>query len=999
MSWINITGAAGGGGQTFSLNGSTGSVSLVAGANITLNSGASSITIIGPSPSAGGVQTISGVGTSISGTAISLDLEAGPFISLQTATGLGSMSFTVSGSNQSVLYSISSIAGGTTSGTAATASSTAFQLVAGANILLSQLSTSPSITIAQRAGVVSLNGSSNSLSISAGAGIGIGQAASTITISYSGTSNFTGISFSGNTTTAPGSSSTAFSGNSLLYSVAGILSMSGANNAGGGTITLSVPAPPTATDFSLNGTSSSVSISAGAGINVGQAASTITISYSGTSNFTGLSFSGNTTTAAGSSATAFSGNSLLWSAAGILSMSGTTNAAGGTITLSVPAPAVTNVVTSLNGSNGSISVSAGAGIGIGQAASTITISASIQTSSLSVTGLGNTLGVASTSIAISNALNISGAGIVSVGMNGSTITISATTPSFPSVVTSLNGSNGSISISAGAGIGIGQAASTITVSASVQTSSLSISALGNTLGALSTSLAISNVLNISGAGVISIGMNGSTITISAPAAAVGSVSLTALGNTTSSSAGTFNNLLNFSGAGLASVGVGNGSVTISVTSPPVGLSSLQISSGNTSGATTNITSGGFTLVGGNNITLSQAAAVITISDGGLSRISYTAPIPLNEIAGTVISTSGTVTGLSTSLFLQRIMIGAPIALSEVDIAMSINFPATSQGAGTMSRSFVLYSFGNSTSISSVFSTSGASVWSTGTSTTAGAVSLTQFQGGWSTPLIQPMTFASTLIPAGEYVIGQMFNFGQGSSTWTVNLYGPVANTTNLVSAATALTSATLGAQSSGGLLAGSVHTASSSSSLTAWSVAPTNLAGMGSSGLSSFGSALRLVSFTNSTTALTIGATAVGGAVSGLGAISTGTFTTLAGSFHTASASGNVFSNAGTSAFAGFLGSGGLLAGSFVTASGSISALTNVGLAALGSTTLANTALPNFGFIGTGSTTSGIPTNFIAGIFGLGTTVFPGSIALTSAAVTQSGSAAFQQPWYALCGS
>src|SRR5262249_886250 len=120
----------------------------------------------------------------------------------------------------------------------------------------------------------------------------------------------------------------------------------------------------------------------------------------------------------------------------------------------------------------------------------------------------------------------------------------------------------------------------------------------------------------------------------------------------------------------------------------------------------------------------------------------------------------------------------------------------------------IYSFGNSTSLASVASISGTSAWNTGTSTAGGSVSLTQFQGGWSTPLIQPMTFNSTSLSAGEYVMGQLFDFAQGSSTWTLNFFGAQAASTALASGATGLTSASLGALSSGGLAAASAFTAS-----------------------------------------------------------------------------------------------------------------------------------------------------------------------------------------------
>jgi trimeric autotransporter adhesin len=220
--------------------------------------------------------------------------------------------------------------------------------------------------------------------------------------------------------------------------------------------------------------------------------------------------------------------------------------------------------------------------------------------------------------------------------------------------------------------------------------------------------------------------------------------------------------------------------------------------------------------------------------GGLSKILATQNFPLQQIAGTIASKAGTVTGTAgfgSSLFLQRLLLPAAMSLSEIQMALSIGFPATNQGAGSMSRSLVVYSFGNSTSLASVISASASSSWNTGTSTVGASASLTQFQGGWSTPLIQPMTFNSSTLAAGEYVIGQLFDFAQGSSTWTLNLYGMQGISSFLASAATNLNSTTLGAMSSNGLLAASAFTASGSSALTAWTIAPTVVNAMSSSGL------------------------------------------------------------------------------------------------------------------------------------------------------------------------
>jgi len=380
------------------------------------------------------------------------------------------------------------------------------------------------------------------------------------------------------------------------------------------------------------------------------------------------------------------------------------------------------------------------------------------------------------------------------------------------------------------------------------------------------------------------------------------------------------------------------------------------------------------------------------SGPGIASLKLAENIPLRQIAGTIVSKAGTVTGavgVGSSLFLQRITIPAAMAITEINMALSIGFPATNQGAGTMSRSFVLYSLGNSTSLASVLSASGTSAWSTGTSTTAGAVSLTQFQGGWSSPLIQPMTFASTSVAPGEYVVGQLFNFAQGSSTWTLNLYGGQVASTILASAATNLTSATLSAAST---------FATGSSTLTAFTVAPSVGSAFSTGGIVAVTGITSLIN-TGATNATVFGMTHASTAVSSYASASSTGVTaatwvaipfitgTTAGSILSASALINAISNAGTGGFA--------LAGSMTT--NSVGAVTNVALGALSSSTLAQLTLPNFGFIGTGSTTSGFPTHFMVGIMSTGG--IPVAITLTSNAVTYSGSAAFQQPWFALCGT
>src|SRR5436853_2341302 len=119
-----------------------------------------------------------------------------------------------------------------------------------------------------------------------------------------------------------------------------------------------------------------------------------------------------------------------------------------------------------------------------------------------------------------------------------------------------------------------------------------------------------------------------------------------------------------------------------------------------------------------------------------SKIYVTQNNPLNRVVGTVFTKSGTITGtagVGSSLFLQRIALPAAMTITEIQHALSIAFPATNQGAGTMSQSFAIFSIGNSTSLATLYSTSGSSAWATGTSTAGASSSLTQYQAGWSSP--------------------------------------------------------------------------------------------------------------------------------------------------------------------------------------------------------------------------------------------------------------------------
>ena len=325
----------------------------------------------------------------------------------------------------------------------------------------------------------------------------------------------------------------------------------------------------------------------------------------------------------------------------------------------------------------------------------------------------------------------------------------------------------------------------------------------------------------------------------------------------------------------------------------------------------------------------------------IPKISATMNVPMQNLAP-VTTYTGTVTNaLNSSVFLSRMFIPAEMIVTEIDVILGLNFAASNNGAGTISRSVGIYTFGNSTSLQLLTlqtgsastntinaSFSGTSAWTTGTTTVGGSNSLTQFQGGWNGSILQPMTLPTpfTLFP-GDYVVGHMFNFAQASSTWSVSIFG-------LAQAQSSITSASITLVRNSGLRAGSFFT-NSTQSVSALSNLNTKSSTMSTSG--------------TTTGTRTVWSAAPSGAV--------------------------LFSS-------GILSAGSVFSG--------ISGIT--GFSSLGT---------SFGgyrwaFV-SGSNVSGNPTMFQHGLLSSGN--LPSSLAFTNALIRISGSAAMIQPWFALIGS
>lgn len=589
----------------------------------------------------------------------------------------------------------------------------------------------------------------------------------------------------------------------------------------------------------------------------------------------------------------------------------------GSMTVSIAGPNATNF--SLNGSSSSVSLVAGANITLNSGASSITIVGATPNAlgTNTISASGTSIAGTALSLALAAGANVSlqtntGAGSMTVSVSG------LNALSFSGAATS----TGTMILSAGVGLAVAAGASTATISiTSVQLSAAEISASGG--GATSgASAAIT-----SGSLILCAGSN---ITLS---------------QTTGTSVNSVTIIGPASSTLIAGVGISFSSNGSSVTISTTGAATQSLSLGTTSVTGTAVS---LALVAGANISLSVASGAgsitATVIGSGVSKISATSNLALQQIGGAIASATGTVTGTAgfgSSLFLQRVYIPAAMTLTEADIALGISFPATSQGAGTLSQSWGLFSFSNSTKLVNVMSTSGSSAWSTGTSTTAGATSLSQFQGGWSVPQILPLTFASTSTTAGEYVVGNLINFAQGTSTWSIALYGALANQTS------------------------------------SQTINP-----MTSFGQTSFAAISSVATSTG-----TMVSSAANLAITNVEA--TNTFTSVLATLLTVGISGvaRTFLSASTTAAA-------------VT---SVSGVTATGVSSLAASTISiipvYLSVPNFIYVGTGPATSApaLPSAFLAGIMSTG--AMPAAITLSSAAVTMTGTAAGAQPYWAIYGN
>lgn len=784
--------------QSVVLSGNTAGVSiplisptlaLVGGNNITLSGTSNSISVVGPNTVAQTVQTLGlfAVGNT-TGTTSSQTRDART-ISFDGA-GIASVGFSagsiiISASTAATNPLVSIFAVGNTTSDASSGVIQAGSLsfdgagivsvgVAGSSVVISAPSPAASGTVQNRfAGGNSFGQSSSavgtlsSLNVSATGGISAGFSTDAssgvlmLSVAPPVASGVVGNYFASGNTTALSSSSTHTLSN-ISISGAGIVSVGvSTTGAGAGILVVSAPSP--------SASQGSLSL---------YAVGNTTVSSSTSSALPeALSLSG-----AGIITVGYSSNTILISA--------TTAASVGSLSLY----AVGNTTVSSSTSSAlpeALSISGAGIVTVGYSSNTILLSVTTGATNplLSVFAVGNTTSSVSSGVIAAGSLSFDGAGIVSVGVSNSSIVISAPSPAASGVIqneyaignttaasSSTTQTLSSISIS-GAGIvsvgysttAAGAGALVISASTAATNPLLSLFAVGNTTTSVSSGLNQAGSLSFDGAGIVSIGISGSSVVISAPSPAASGVvgNYFASGNTTAISSSSTHTLSNISisGAGIVSVGVsttaaGSGILVISAstaaTNPllsifAVGNTTSSVSSGVIAAGSVSFDGAGIVSVGVSNssVVISAPASVgslslyavgnTTISSSTSSALpealsfSATGPLSIGYSSNTIILSAATVAAGPQTIF----AVGNTTAVtsSGAIAAGSITFDALGALSVGLSNSSVVMSM---PSVSSLIGTNGITLSTAGTN-----ISVSQVMGSFTEPRVWQGTTTST----------------------------------------------------------------------------------------------------------------------------------------------------------------------------------------------------------------------------------------------------------------
>ena len=673
------------GGNTSGTTGITGTnLVLAGGANVTLsqsnNTAGASVTISAGAGFSAGLSNLGNTSGATGVTGPQLVLAGGNGVTLSQSSNAAGATVTVSVQTQNVVdVSI----GGNTSGTSTLVSSGTLVLAGGNNVTLSQNGQSITISagtanpanLSVSAG--STSGTFGGITLSNSNGVSFGLNAGTITASVATqtvqTQNVVDVTLGGNTT------------GTLALISSGTLFLAGGNNVtlsqNGQSVTISANTVAAAT----------LSVSAGASSG---AFGGVTFSNSNNVSF-GMNNGTITATASQSTQTqasgAIAGTGFTSTTTAGTAVVGTLNTSG--LSLGVPVFLTNQTVqtqnlhdVSLSGntvgalaliSSGTMILAGGANVTLSQNGQSVTISAnSAAAFSGGISNIGNTAGntgITGTQLVFAGGNNITLSQVT--GANGATVTVSAFTQTNQSLgiyaSSQTYGQSSSSTIDArsltvvGQGImSVGLSGASLMLSANQTNQSIGLYASSQTTGQSSSSTIDARSLTIVGAGIISVGISQQSLIISGPGSTGISQSLYATGNTTQSSSGTVSiGSLLVQGAGNVSVGVSNGSLVISGAGGGgggAGAAPGMSTFGNTAGTTGTFSSGTYVLVGTGPISLSQS----TNASG--------ATISINGPATSSLSGTG---NASISVNASTIFIGANAA------AISIGGNSTSAGAG------------------------------------------------------------------------------------------------------------------------------------------------------------------------------------------------------------------------------------------------------------------------------------------------------------------------------
>jgi hypothetical protein len=429
-----------------------------------------------------------------------------------------------------------------------------------------------------------------------------------------------GLSNIGNTSGATGTVS-----NQLILAGGNNVTLSGSTDlAGGMTITISGANQSVQTQnlqaASLSGntagvlaliSSGTMYLAGGNNITLSQAGQTITISAGAGGVFSGGISGGNTL---GNTGTVT--NEIVFAGGNNITLSGSTNAGGMSVTISGPNTAA-------------------------QTVDTLGIYASSQTT-----------GQSSSSTYDARSLTLVGQGIISAGWSNGSLLLSASTTQTVQTQGSvlINGSSGSIVFTAGPNISLQQNASTITISASnapAQTvQSLGIYGSSQTTGQSSSSTYDARSLSLVGQGIISVGWSNSSLLISATTVAQtvqtqNLVDVSLSGNTAGALALVSSGTLILAGGNNITLSQNGQSVTISGANAggaQTAISGIQVSN-------TTYTSGTVIFSNANGISFGSSA-------GQAITASYTVPTQTNQTEG-IYASSQTVGQSSSSTYDAR----------------------------------------------------------------------------------------------------------------------------------------------------------------------------------------------------------------------------------------------------------------------------------------------------------------------------------------------------------